>query len=189
MLKAHNQQRYQPIRSQCTLSFLPHENIRKPYGRFLMFSGGRERVHWECMRLKKELNQQVFNNICKQLLQSAKCFFLFVKSASVRQFYSQLAQWRQTVFRDSPGKVSHHFKSLSRNGKLLDVQNKVLLNLLNLTISAKNPELPITVEALINRSSKKWVALINGKIFYTFKIQVKFLYKGVQRRNSNQRTL
>ena len=27
----------------------PHKNIRKPYG-FLMFSGGRERVHWERMR-------------------------------------------------------------------------------------------------------------------------------------------
>ena len=26
----------------------PPENIRKPYG-FLMFSGGRERVHWERM--------------------------------------------------------------------------------------------------------------------------------------------
>ena len=35
------------IFSQCTLSpFL--ENIRKPYD-FLMFSGGRERVHWEQM--------------------------------------------------------------------------------------------------------------------------------------------
>ena len=33
------------ICSQCTVS-LPPENIRKPYG-FLMFSGGRERVHWE----------------------------------------------------------------------------------------------------------------------------------------------
>ena len=30
-----------------TLS-VPPENIRKPYG-FLMFSGGRERVHWEQM--------------------------------------------------------------------------------------------------------------------------------------------
>ena len=37
----------QPILSQCTLS-LPPENIRKPYG-FLVFSGGRERVHWERM--------------------------------------------------------------------------------------------------------------------------------------------
>ena len=36
-----------PIFSQCTL-FLPPENIRKPYG-FLMFSGGRESVHWEQM--------------------------------------------------------------------------------------------------------------------------------------------
>ena len=27
----------------------PPENIRKPYD-FLMFSGGRERVHWERMR-------------------------------------------------------------------------------------------------------------------------------------------
>ena len=36
---------YKPICSQCTLS-LPTENIRKPYS-FLMFSGGRERVHWE----------------------------------------------------------------------------------------------------------------------------------------------
>ena len=33
------------IRCQRTL-FLPPENIRKPRG-FLMFSGGRERVHWE----------------------------------------------------------------------------------------------------------------------------------------------
>ena len=32
-------------RSHCTLS-LPPENIRKPSG-FLLFSGGRERVHWE----------------------------------------------------------------------------------------------------------------------------------------------
>ena len=48
-----------------------------------MFSGGRERVHWECMGLKKELNQQGFNNICEQLLQSAKYFFLVIKSASV----------------------------------------------------------------------------------------------------------
>ena len=37
----------QPICFQCTL-FLPPENIRKPYG-FLMFSGGREKVHWEQM--------------------------------------------------------------------------------------------------------------------------------------------
>ena len=37
----------QPICSQCTLS-LPPENIRKPLG-FLMFSRGRERVHWEQM--------------------------------------------------------------------------------------------------------------------------------------------
>ena len=36
-----------PIHSQCTLS-LPPENIRKPCG-FLMFSGGREKVHWERM--------------------------------------------------------------------------------------------------------------------------------------------
>ena len=34
-----------PIRSQSTLSVTP-ENIRKPYD-FLMFSGGRKRVHWE----------------------------------------------------------------------------------------------------------------------------------------------
>ena len=34
-----------PIRFQCTLS-LPPENIRKSYD-FLMFSGGKERVHWE----------------------------------------------------------------------------------------------------------------------------------------------
>ena len=32
---------------QCTLS-LPPENIRKPYV-FLIFSGGRERLHWEQM--------------------------------------------------------------------------------------------------------------------------------------------
>ena len=38
---------YQPIRLECTLS-LPPKNIRKPYG-FLMFPGGRERVHWEQM--------------------------------------------------------------------------------------------------------------------------------------------
>ena len=38
---------FQPIRSQCTLS-LPPENIRKPYG-FLMFLGGKERMHWERM--------------------------------------------------------------------------------------------------------------------------------------------
>ena len=37
----------QPVRSQCTLS-LPSENIRKLKG-FLMFSGDRERVHWEQM--------------------------------------------------------------------------------------------------------------------------------------------
>ena len=37
----------EPIRSQCTLS-LPPEYIRKAYG-FLMFSGDRERVHWERM--------------------------------------------------------------------------------------------------------------------------------------------
>ena len=30
----------------------PSENIRKPYG-FLMFSGGRERVHWERMGLNR----------------------------------------------------------------------------------------------------------------------------------------
>ena len=36
-----------PICSQCTFS-LPPENIRKPYI-FLMFSGDRERVHWEQM--------------------------------------------------------------------------------------------------------------------------------------------
>ena len=36
-----------PIRSQCTRSLLP-ENLTKPYG-FLMFSGRRERVHWERM--------------------------------------------------------------------------------------------------------------------------------------------
>ena len=36
-----------PIRSQCTLS-LPPENIKKRQG-FLMFSEGRERVHWEQM--------------------------------------------------------------------------------------------------------------------------------------------
>ena len=35
------------IRSQCILS-LPPESIRKPHG-FLMFSGVRERVHWERM--------------------------------------------------------------------------------------------------------------------------------------------
>ena len=35
----------EPVHSQCTLS-LPPENIRKPQG-FLMFSGDRERVHWE----------------------------------------------------------------------------------------------------------------------------------------------
>ena len=29
----------------------PPENIRKPYG-FLMFSGGRERLHWEQMGLE-----------------------------------------------------------------------------------------------------------------------------------------
>ena len=34
-----------PIFSQCTL-YLPPENIKKPYG-FLMFSGGREGVHWK----------------------------------------------------------------------------------------------------------------------------------------------
>ena len=34
-----------PIRSQCTLS-PPPENIREPFS-FLMFLGGRERVHWE----------------------------------------------------------------------------------------------------------------------------------------------
>ena len=39
--------KYKPICSQCTLS-LPPQNIRKPYS-FLMFSGGRERVHWEQM--------------------------------------------------------------------------------------------------------------------------------------------
>ena len=32
---------------QCALS-VPPESIRKPYG-FLMFSGGREKVHWEQM--------------------------------------------------------------------------------------------------------------------------------------------
>ena len=37
----------QPICSQHTL-FLSIENIRKPSG-FLMFSGGRERVHWKQM--------------------------------------------------------------------------------------------------------------------------------------------
>ena len=31
----------------CTFSLHP-ENIRKTYG-FLMFSGSREKVHWECM--------------------------------------------------------------------------------------------------------------------------------------------
>ena len=36
-----------PIRSQCTLS-LPHVNIRKLQG-FPVFSGCRERVHWEQM--------------------------------------------------------------------------------------------------------------------------------------------
>ena len=36
------------ICSQCTLSLLS-ENIRKPYG-FLMFSGGRERVHLKQIR-------------------------------------------------------------------------------------------------------------------------------------------
>ena len=36
-----------PICSQWTLS-LPPENIKKPLG-FLMFSRGRERVHWEQM--------------------------------------------------------------------------------------------------------------------------------------------
>ena len=36
-----------PIRSQCTLS-LPPDKIIKPYG-FLMFSGGRKRVHLERM--------------------------------------------------------------------------------------------------------------------------------------------
>ena len=36
-----------PIRSHCTLS-LPPENIRKPYG-FVVFSGGREIMHWERM--------------------------------------------------------------------------------------------------------------------------------------------
>ena len=35
------------IRSQCILS-LTSENNKRPYG-FLMFSGGRERVHWERM--------------------------------------------------------------------------------------------------------------------------------------------
>ena len=37
----------EPISSQCTLSLSP-ENIRKPYG-FLMFSEGKEKVHWEQM--------------------------------------------------------------------------------------------------------------------------------------------
>ena len=37
----------QPILSQCTLS-LPPKTIKKPYG-FLMFPGGKERVHWEKM--------------------------------------------------------------------------------------------------------------------------------------------
>ena len=36
---------YQPFFSQCSLS-LPPENIRKLSG-FLMFSGDREKVHWE----------------------------------------------------------------------------------------------------------------------------------------------
>ena len=38
---------YLTIRSQCTLS-LPPENFRKSYG-FMVFSGGKERVHWERM--------------------------------------------------------------------------------------------------------------------------------------------
>ena len=38
-----------PIRSQCTLSLSP-QNIKKVYG-FLMFSGGRKRVHQnECVK-------------------------------------------------------------------------------------------------------------------------------------------
>ena len=36
---------FYPVCSQCTL-FLPLENIRKPKG-FLLFSGVREKVHWE----------------------------------------------------------------------------------------------------------------------------------------------
>ena len=38
---------YLTIRFQCTLS-PPPENIRKSYG-LMMFSGGKERVHWERM--------------------------------------------------------------------------------------------------------------------------------------------
>ena len=37
----------QPIRCQCTLS-MQSDKIRKPYA-FLMFSGGRERLHWDRM--------------------------------------------------------------------------------------------------------------------------------------------
>lgn len=40
-----NCDRYLPICSECNLS-LTNENIRKPYG-FPMFSGARERVHWQ----------------------------------------------------------------------------------------------------------------------------------------------
>ena len=39
--------------------FLPLENIRKPYG-FLMFSGVRERVHWERMNSVNSWELQVF---------------------------------------------------------------------------------------------------------------------------------
>ena len=47
LLSTLNKFRVLILASQCTLS-LPPKNIRKSNG-FLMFSGGRERVHWEQM--------------------------------------------------------------------------------------------------------------------------------------------
>ena len=50
--------------TQCTLS-APFENIRKSYG-FLMFSGSRERVHWEQM---SQLTDHIWDTLYKTNLQ------------------------------------------------------------------------------------------------------------------------
>ena len=49
--------------------FLPHENIRKPQG-FLIFSWGRERVHWEQMGCMQFCNHETIiqtGKICKKI--------------------------------------------------------------------------------------------------------------------------
>ena len=82
-LNVNRKSLHEPIRSQCTLS-LPPENIRKPWG-FLMLSGGRERMHWERMRLmfipkkkRKELPFCMFKSFTINNIKSINTGWIFI---------------------------------------------------------------------------------------------------------------